>query len=66
MYDLKIIFDPTAFLLGAKHETETDKAKPETSLVMYLGETINGNPPRLCGRQVAGSNTLAIAVAQSD
>ena len=40
--------------------------KPSSLLVVSLGKTLNGMPPSLCGRQVAGPSSLPVAVAQSN
>ena len=36
------------------------------SIVVTLGETLNEMPPFLCGRQVAGLNSLPVVVAQTN
>ena len=43
----------TASLFGAQHLGEAVKKKPESSLVVSLGKTLNGMPLPLRGRQVA-------------
>ena len=40
--------------------------KPASLLVVSLGNTFNGIPPFLCGRQVAGPSSLFVVVAQSN
>ena len=42
-----------SFPVGAQHLVEVVENKPESSLVVSLGKTLNGTPPPLCGRQVA-------------
>ena len=37
-----------------------------TILLVFLGKTVKGMPPFLCGRQVAGLSSLSIVVAQSN
>ena len=44
----------SAFLLGAQHNRVSVENKPASLLAMSLGKTLNGLPPSLCGRQVAG------------
>ena len=43
----------TASLLGARYLGEAVEKKPVSSLVVSLGNALNGTPPPLCGRQVA-------------
>ena len=40
--------------------------KPLSSLVLSLGKALSVMPPTLCGRQVAGSRSLPVAVTQND
>ena len=43
----------TASLLGAQHLGEVVENKPASSLVVSLGNSLNGTPPPLCERQMA-------------
>ena len=43
----------TASLLGARHLWQVVENKPASSLVVSLGNALNGTPPTFCGRQVA-------------
>ena len=40
--------------------------KPASLLDVPLGKALNGMPPSLCGRQMAGPSSLSAVVAQSD
>ena len=59
---LKIVF--TDSLLGPQHESDSAENKPANFLA-WLGKTLNGMPPSLCGRQVAGTSSLPVVVALS-
>ena len=56
----------TVSLLGVPHERDSWENKPENLLVVLLCKVLNGMPPSLCGRQVAGPNILPVMVAQSN
>ena len=58
---LKMVF--TASLLGAQHNRDSVEYKPASSLVVFLGKTLNGMVPSLCDRQVAGPSSLTVVVA---
>ena len=45
---------------------ESVENRPACLPVVFLGKALNGMPPSLCGRQVAGTSSLTIVVAQSD
>ena len=47
------------------HEDSVEN-EPASMLVVSLGKALNGMPPSLCRRQVAGPSSLPIVVAQSD
>ena len=42
------------------------ESNPASLLVVSLGETLNGIPPSLCGKQVVGPSSLPVVMAQSD
>ena len=56
----------TAFLFGVQHTRDSVENKPESSLVVSLGKTLNGMPSSLCGRQMVGPSSLPVVVVQSD
>ena len=61
----KMVF--TFSLLGAQHKRDIVENKPASLLVMSLDKALNGMPPSLCGRQVAGPSSLPNSlVAQSN
>ena len=48
----------TASLLGAQDKNrDSVENKPASLLVVSLGKTLNGIPPSLCGRQMAGPSS---------
>ena len=49
----------TTSLFDAWHEGDTEEKKPESVLFMPLGQTFNGIPPSICGRQEMGSSNLS-------
>ena len=55
-----------ASLLGAQHIRDSVENKPASLLVVFLDKGLNGMPPSLCGRQMVGSSSLPVVVAQSD
>ena len=44
----------SALLLGSHHKKDFVENKLASLLVVSLGNVVNGIPPSLCGRQVAG------------
>ena len=55
----------TASLLGAQHKGDSGENKPVSLLVVSLGKALNGMPPSLCGRQMAGPSSLPAVVSKS-
>ena len=56
----------TASLLGGQHKKDNVKSKPASLLAVSLDKTLNGMPPYLCGRLVAGPSSLPVVVAPSN
>ena len=54
----------TASLLDAQHKKNSVENKPASSLVVSLGKTLNGMPPSLWGRKVAGPSSLPVVMVQ--
>ena len=55
-----------ASLLGAQHNKDIVKNKPESLLVVSLGKALKGMPLSLCGRQVVGPSSLPVVEGQSN
>ena len=54
------IYSFPAWRSANRHSVEN---KPASLLVVYLGKTLNGMPPSLCGRQMEGPSSLPVVVA---
>ena len=50
-------------LLGAQQNRDSVQNNPASLLAVSLGKMLNGMPPSLCGRQVAGPSSLPVVVA---
>ena len=49
----------------SKHRDSVEN-KPASLLVVSSGKALNGTPPFLCGKQLAGPSSLPVVVAQSN
>ena len=54
------------FLLDALHKRCIEEKKQTSLLVVFLGKALNEIPSSLCGKQMMGSSSLPVTVAQSE
>ena len=52
-----------SFPAGRSANRDSVENMPASLLVVFLGKTLNGIPPPLCGRQVVGPSSLPDVVA---